>query len=195
MSWPASVTRKSGSSSRRSTAARADALHNVELPLIYAGLSARIRRSAAAHALERVGLADRMDHKPNELSGASASASRSARALVTSTSILLADEPTGNLDSTRAPKYGRLAELAPSGQTCDGHARADIAAAARAALITLRDRRGGRRPGPGGLTSVLEAFRLAIQTIRAQKLKSGFSLLGVFIGSHPSIGAWSIVTA
>ncbi|HSD31319.1 MAG TPA: ABC transporter ATP-binding protein [Gemmatimonadales bacterium] len=119
---------------------RASALHNVELPLIYAGVPGRERHEQAAEALTRVGLADRMDHKPNELSGGQRQRVAIARALVNTPSILLADEPTGNLDSTTSQEImGVFADLHRQGQTIVMVTHeADIAAHA-ARVVTLRD--------------------------------------------------------
>ena len=121
---------------------RATALHNVELPLVYAGVRARERRERAATALTRVGLEQRMEHRPNELSGGQRQRVAIARALVNDPSILLADEPTGNLDSVTSEEIMRVfAHLHAVGQTVIMVTHeAEIAAHAERVLV-LRDGR------------------------------------------------------
>jgi putative ABC transport system ATP-binding protein len=119
---------------------RATALHNVELPLIYAGMPAEARLARAKEALEQVGMGHRMTHKPNELSGGQRQRVAIARALVNKPSIILADEPTGNLDSQTSEEIMRVFEnLATTGQTVVMVTHEpDIAAHARR-VVVLRD--------------------------------------------------------
>jgi putative ABC transport system ATP-binding protein len=121
---------------------RASALHNVELPLVYAGINGRERRERAAHALTQVGLGDRMEHRPNELSGGQRQRVAIARALVNQPSIILADEPTGNLDSATSIEIINMFEqLHSAGQTVVMVTHEpDIAEHARR-VVVLRDGR------------------------------------------------------
>jgi putative ABC transport system ATP-binding protein len=121
---------------------RATALHNVELPLVYAGVSSRDRQERAKAALVKVELADRMMHRPNEMSGGQRQRVAIARALVNNPSILLADEPTGNLDTkTGAEIMALFARLHQAGNTIVlvTH-EADVAAFAHR-VLHLRDGR------------------------------------------------------
>ncbi|MEJ2495268.1 MAG: ABC transporter ATP-binding protein [Ignavibacteriaceae bacterium] len=119
---------------------RSDALHNVELPLVYAGMSYSDRREKAKQALIDVGLGDRMHHKPNELSGGQRQRVAVARALVTQPSIILADEPTGNLDSKTGEEImGLFQELHEKGNTIILVTHEEYIAEHAARIIRLRD--------------------------------------------------------
>ena len=135
--------------------ARTSALQNVELPLVYSGVSKRERRERARAALERVGLGDRLDHQPNELSGGQRQRVAIARALVNDPSILLADEPTGNLDTATSVEIMDLFDaLHGSGNTVILVTHEDDIAEHARRRVVLRDGKviadtatGERRPG------------------------------------------------
>jgi putative ABC transport system ATP-binding protein len=119
---------------------RADALHNVELPLIYAGVSAGQRREIAREALVKVGLGDRIRHKSNELSGGQRQRVAIARALVNNPTIILADEPTGNLDSKTGEDIMTLfSEIHNQGNTIILVTHEEYIAEHASRIIRLRD--------------------------------------------------------
>ncbi|MEO8512825.1 MAG: ABC transporter ATP-binding protein [Ignavibacteria bacterium] len=119
---------------------RSNALHNVELPLIYAGMSKTARMERAEEALFKVGLQDRMKHKPNELSGGQRQRVAIARALVNKPSIILADEPTGNLDSKTGDEIMELFDnLHSQGNTIILVTHEDFIAEHAHRTIRLRD--------------------------------------------------------
>jgi putative ABC transport system ATP-binding protein len=119
---------------------RANIFHNVELPLIYAGIARARRRERVERAIERVGLSDRVKHKPNELSGGQRQRVAIARALVGNPSIILADEPTGNLDSKTGDEImSLLDELHAAGQTIILVTHEDYIAEHAHRSIRLRD--------------------------------------------------------
>ncbi len=120
--------------------ARSDAVHNVELPLIYAGIPTAERRERAIQALIDVGLKDRLHHKPNELSGGQRQRVAIARALVTNPSIILADEPTGNLDSKTGEEImGLFHEIHEKGNTIILVTHEEYIAEHAARIVRLKD--------------------------------------------------------
>lgn len=120
--------------------ARSDALHNVELPLIYGGIASVERKRLAREALEQVGLGDRIHHKPNELSGGQRQRVAIARALVTKPSIILADEPTGNLDTKTGDEImGLFEEIHVKGNTIILVTHEEYIAEHALRIIRLRD--------------------------------------------------------
>ena len=120
--------------------ARTDAIKNVSLPLFYAGVPARVRNERAIAALTAVGLGDRTHHKPNELSGGQQQRVAIARALINDPTVLLADEPTGNLDtSTSADVLGLFSKLHAEGRTIIMVTHDEEIAGNAARVIRLRD--------------------------------------------------------
>jgi putative ABC transport system ATP-binding protein len=120
--------------------ARADALKNVELPLVYSGLGQGDREGRAREALQAVGLGDRLDHRPNEMSGGQRQRVAIARALVNRPSLLLADEPTGNLDSRTGEEImGLIGELHGRGNTILLVTHEESLARKAARVVRLRD--------------------------------------------------------
>jgi putative ABC transport system ATP-binding protein len=138
--------------------ARTSALENVELPLLYAGVSTRERRASARAALERVGLGDRLDHHPNQMSGGQQQRVAIARALVAHPRVLLADEPTGNLDSvTSAEVMALFQELRESGITVVLVTHEPDIARYAARVVTMKDGlvRSDRRQAPARASILL----------------------------------------
>ncbi|QAY67724.1 ABC transporter permease [Paenibacillus protaetiae] len=158
------------------------ALENCELPLIYRGMSAKERKTRASIALERVGLGERMHHRPNELSGGQQQRVGIARALATNPSLLLADEPTGALDSrTGMEVLGMMEELNQTGQTIVLITH-DMEVAQRASrIVMIRDGRLTELER-GAAMKIMQAFVMAFKSVLSNKLRTVLSMLGILIG-------------
>ncbi len=163
------------------------AWRNVELPLVYAGVDRATRRQRSLAALDRVGLGDRIEHRPGELSGGQQQRVAVARALVTDPDLILADEPTGNLDSVSARDVlDLLEELHQGGRTivlithdADVAGEAERTMRIRDGLIFEGEPAGARG---GHVVNVLETFRTGLEAVVTHRLRSGLTVLGIMIG-------------
>jgi macrolide transport system ATP-binding/permease protein len=181
----------------------ATAAENVEVPAIYAGLSAAARRDRAAQLLSSLGLADRMDHRPNQLSGGQQQRVSIARALMNGGRVILADEPTGALDSrSGAEVMALLRRMSDAGQTVilithdravadhahrlieirDGHIVGDSGARGPAAAPAGVVATEGGDAGALGVADMAEAVKMALRALRANLFRTVLTLLGIVIG-------------
>ena len=157
------------------------AWRNVELPLAYSRVPRSERRERAMAALDQVGLADRTDHRPGELSGGQQQRVAIARALVTEPALILADEPTGNLDSvSSADVLSLLTGLHSSGRTVVLITHDTDVAARRG--THRRDVRRLRARAGGHAVSWFDTFRTGVEAVRLHRLRSGLTVLGILIG-------------
>ena len=181
--------------------ASVSASENVEIPAVYAGLSTSERREKARSLLERLGLGDRADRKPNQLSGGQQQRVAVARALVNDAEVILADEPTGALDSgTSNELLGLLEELHEAGRTIILITHDPKVAARARRTIEIKDGRiisdtgsGDARPakaddyrhsrrGPSAFLQIIESVKMAFRSLRANLFRTALTLLGVVIG-------------
>ncbi len=152
----------------------------MELPLIYAGVPGKVRKERGKAALGRVGLADRMGHRPSQMSGGQQQRVAIARALVGETPLILADEPTGNLDSKTSGEIMDLfVELNQEGKTIILVTHEPDIAEYSSRTLRFRD---GRLTDDERRAPVLETLRTAVRSLLSNKIRSALTMLGIIIG-------------